>query len=534
MKKRMPKLMALVLTLVLCLGSVQSVFAANTYNDADGKPIVSENVAEDVTVTFHKDVVAGKYKLVDTKELKSWVDKNEKMVVVDTMPAAKSYNIQHVPGAINSEAGTGTGDKAYNFTDEQKKAFLKKVNAALPTTTYTDWSKVSKSTYNKLKKSNRKTAKVNGKTVYYKKVVKKGPNKKYKIVVYCGFVGCARSHVAAKYLVDNGYTNVYRYGGGIQAWVDAGNEAETHLYVNAKYVNSKVNDSKSVILDVRAKKDYAEGHVPGAASASVLSAVTGATEDGVAADNIKAAVEKYGKDKEYILICYSGNKYANAASDLLLGEGVEFSNIKILGGDDNKQSGEGGMKAWEKSYAKVTDNTVSIKCAVKQKDKPVEHWFIVSKGGKVEESTVLTTNVSTTDFYNTLAALTSKKMWNTGAVKSFADGVTLDQLVKEGKGSADYAKFDVTVSWGGKDYKLSDVITNAKHDSIGGDYNGDYQVAFAGNLANQNNAKTGCITCFGGCYMGITSGHDTPMMIEYDPANLPAVGETVTVTYTLK
>ena len=34
--------------------------------------------------------------------------------------------------------------------------------------------------------------------------------------------------------------------------------------------------------------------------------------------------------------------------------------------------------------------------------------------------------------------------------------------------------------------------------------------------------------------MGITSGHDTPMMIEYDPANLPAVGETVTVTYTLK
>ena len=359
MKKRMPKLMALVLTLVLCLGSVQSVFAANTYNDADGKPIVSENVAEDVTVTFHKDVVAGKYKLVDTKELKSWVDKNEKMVVVDTMPAAKSYNIQHVPGAINSEAGTGTGDKAYNFTDEQKKAFLKKVNAALPTTTYTDWSKVSKSTYNKLKKSNRKTAKVNGKTVYYKKVVKKGPNKKYKIVVYCGFVGCARSHVAAKYLVDNGYTNVYRYGGGIQAWVDAGNEAEKYVYVSPKYVNSKINDSNTVLLDVRKTADYAAGHIANAVSASTVSDALpeeAKPEDGKAADNIKAAVEQYGKDKEYILICYTGNRYANAAVPLLMGEGVAYENIKILGTEYNKKASDGGMKAWGAAgYKTVTE-----------------------------------------------------------------------------------------------------------------------------------------------------------------------------------
>ena len=526
MKKRMPKLMALVLTLVLCLGSVQSVFAVNTYTG------VSEDKAEEVTLTFHKDVVKGKYKLVDTKELKSWIDKNDDMVVVDTMPAGSSYNNGHVPGAINLVAGTGAGEAAYNFTPEQKKAFLEGVKAAVGTTKL---QKVSKSAYNKLSKANRKAVKVNGKTVYYKKLKKAVVNKDYKVVVYCGFVGCARSHVAAKYLVDNGYTNVYRYGGGIQAWEDANNEVEKHLYVNAKYVNNKINDSKSVILDVRAKEAYEKGHVPGAVSASVLSAVKeGETVDGAAADNIKAAVEKYGKDKEYILICYSGNKYANAASDLLLKEGVEFSNIKILGGDDNKQSGDGGMMAWEKSYAKVTDTTVSIKCTVKKNDADAAHWFIVSKGGSVEENTVLTTNVSTTDFYNTLAALTSKKMWNTGSVVSFKDGLTLDQLVKEGKGSADYAKFDVTVSWGGKDYKLSDVITNAKHDSIGGDYKGDYQVAFAGNLANQNKAKTGCITCFGGCYMGITSGHDTPMMIEYNPANLPAVGDTVTVTYTLK
>lgn len=51
-------------------------------------------------------------------------------------------------------------------------------------------------------------------------------DKNTKIVVYCGHIGCARSHVAAAYLVKQGYTNVYRYGGGISAWVDAGYDVE--------------------------------------------------------------------------------------------------------------------------------------------------------------------------------------------------------------------------------------------------------------------------------------------------------------------
>lgn len=51
-------------------------------------------------------------------------------------------------------------------------------------------------------------------------------DKNTKIVVYCGHIGCARSHFAAAYLVKKGYTNVYRYGGGISAWVDAGNAVE--------------------------------------------------------------------------------------------------------------------------------------------------------------------------------------------------------------------------------------------------------------------------------------------------------------------
>ena len=92
----------------------------------------------------------------------------------------------------------------------------------------TTWTKVSKKTYKKLKKSNRKTKKSKKKVYYYKKVVKKSvvTDKNTKIVVYCGHIGCARSHFAAAYLVKQGYTNVYRYGGGISAWVDAGYSVE--------------------------------------------------------------------------------------------------------------------------------------------------------------------------------------------------------------------------------------------------------------------------------------------------------------------
>ena len=354
MKKRMPKLMALVLTLALCFGSVQSVFAVNTYSG------VSEDKAEEVTYTFHNDVVAGKYKLVNTETLKSWVDSNAPMVVVDTMPGPSSYNKGHVPGAINLVAGTGAGEAAYNLTPEQKKTLLAGVKEAVGTTKAPVWKKVSKSAYNKLSKANRKTGKVNGKTVYYKKAgTKTVVNKNYKVVVYCGFVGCARSHVAAKYLVDNGYTNVYRYGGGIQAWEDAQNEVEKYVYVSPKYVNSKLNDSNVVLLDVRKAEDYAKGHIEGSVSASTVSDALpeeAKPEDGKAADNIKAAVEKYGKDKEYILICYSGNRYANAAVPLLMNEGVAYENIKILGSEYNKRSGEGGMKAWTSAgYKTVTE-----------------------------------------------------------------------------------------------------------------------------------------------------------------------------------
>lgn len=126
---------------------------------------------EKAAISLVKVSEEGKYKLVSTEELKSWTDSKKDMVIIDTMPAA-NFSKGHIPGAVNAELPkTGMSD----VTAEQKAAFVK----LLPS----DKSKT--------------------------------------VVVYCGFVSCARSDVGAKIAVELGYTNVYRQPGGIVAWQDA-------------------------------------------------------------------------------------------------------------------------------------------------------------------------------------------------------------------------------------------------------------------------------------------------------------------------
>jgi rhodanese-related sulfurtransferase len=48
-----------------------------------------------------------------------------------------------------------------------------------------------------------------------------GPNKDRLVVIYCGFTKCTRSHNGAMWAVKLGYKNVYRYPGGVKAWMEA-------------------------------------------------------------------------------------------------------------------------------------------------------------------------------------------------------------------------------------------------------------------------------------------------------------------------
>jgi rhodanese-related sulfurtransferase len=132
---------------------------------------------EKISIGLYNQTKAGGYKLVGTEELKGWIDAKKDMLIVDTMPYEDSYKKEHVPGA-----------KQFLFPIPDMKA----------------WD----------------TKETSGKSEQdFLQML--GPDKNRLIVIYCGFVKCTRSHNGATWAVKNGFTNVYRYPGGIFAWKGA-------------------------------------------------------------------------------------------------------------------------------------------------------------------------------------------------------------------------------------------------------------------------------------------------------------------------
>jgi len=128
---------------------------------------------EQAALKFAEDVGANSYKVLSTDELKKWMDEGKEFTIVSSLPAEDDKKLGTISGAIN-----GVMPKTEKeLTKANEDNLLKAV----------------------------------------------GPDKEKTIVVYCGFVACRRSHIAATILAKNGYENVYRYPGGITAWVEAGN-----------------------------------------------------------------------------------------------------------------------------------------------------------------------------------------------------------------------------------------------------------------------------------------------------------------------
>jgi thiosulfate/3-mercaptopyruvate sulfurtransferase len=120
------------------------------------------------------EVERGGYKVVQSDELKQWIDNQKDMIIVDTMPYEASYKKGHLPGAVQ---------------------FL------FPIPDMTTWD----------------TKETDGKSQADFEALL-GADKNKTIVIYCGFVKCTRSHNGAAWAVKLGYTNIYRYPGGIFAW----------------------------------------------------------------------------------------------------------------------------------------------------------------------------------------------------------------------------------------------------------------------------------------------------------------------------
>lgn len=133
-------------------------------------------------VKLVREVQRGGYDVITTDELKKWLDSGRNMVVVDTMPYRESYSKEHVPGAVH---------------------FL------FPIAEMKQWD----------------TDATEGKSqADFAEIL--GDDKDKTIVIYCGFVKCARSHNGAQWAVELGYRNVYRYPGGIFAWKGAKHPVE--------------------------------------------------------------------------------------------------------------------------------------------------------------------------------------------------------------------------------------------------------------------------------------------------------------------
>jgi rhodanese-related sulfurtransferase len=173
-------------TLIACttIGMLLTVMAGSGFCFGFGSDKFKQELEKETgAIKLTREVVSGGYDVISTEELKKAIDAGEEMLIIDTMPYEASYKKNHVPGA-----------KQFLFPIPEMKAWDEKETG--------------------------------GKTEEdYKALL--GPDKAQKIVVYCGFVKCTRSHNGALWAKKLGYTNVSRYPGGIFAWKGAEYEVGT-------------------------------------------------------------------------------------------------------------------------------------------------------------------------------------------------------------------------------------------------------------------------------------------------------------------
>jgi thiosulfate/3-mercaptopyruvate sulfurtransferase len=159
--------------MAICL--IASISLAG-YAAAQTSPKGLEVPIESAAVKFMSDVKDGGYKVVDTAELKKWLDEGKKITIISTLPASDDKALGKLPSALN--------------------AFIPKTEKELTSADKDNLLKVA------------------------------GSDKEKTIVIYCGFVGCRRSHIGAKILMDNGFKDVYRYPAGVIGWKEMGYPVE--------------------------------------------------------------------------------------------------------------------------------------------------------------------------------------------------------------------------------------------------------------------------------------------------------------------
>ena len=145
-------------------------------------------------------------------------------------------------------------------------------------------------------------------------------------------------------------TKVYTLEGGFTAWSETHGdmvevsaeivapEADVEMqYMTPAEAYEVMGNEEYVFFDVRQKADHITSHIPGALGYDMDAAKEGNFQAGVT--TMTPALR--GLDKNIVLICYSGKRYAQAATNVLTALGYDMSKVYTL---------EGGFTAWSETY----------------------------------------------------------------------------------------------------------------------------------------------------------------------------------------
>ena len=172
------------------------------------------------------------------------------------------------------------------------------------------------------------------------------------IVLVC-YSGKRYAQATTNVLSALGYdmTKVFTLEGGFNAWskahadtvevsgqIVAPAENVAMQYITLEDALAVLDDEGYVFFDVRKAADYAAGHIPGALGYDMDAAKEGNFQAGVA--TMQPALR--GLDKNIVLICYSGKRYAQATTNVLSALGYDMTKVFTL---------EGGFTAWRETYA---------------------------------------------------------------------------------------------------------------------------------------------------------------------------------------
>ena len=118
-------------------------------------------------------------------------------------------------------------------------------------------------------------------------------------------------------------------------------------YVTADEAKELLENDEYVFFDVRKAADSSANSIPGAVAWDMDAAKEGDAEAG------KATMTEATKDldKNLILVCYSGKRYAQATTNALAAIGYDMSKVFTL---------EGGFNGWSEKFPELTTGTVAV------------------------------------------------------------------------------------------------------------------------------------------------------------------------------